>query len=249
MPPERVGVEPSPKRVRVQVAGETIVDTVDAMLLWTGQAVPVYAFEPAALRVDRFEVTGQEQTTVGRIEHLALETPTGRLEGAAWRLADPADVVADAAGAIVLVWDAMDRWFVEDEPAYGHPRDPYHRIDVHESSRHVVVEHAGHTLADSSRPRLLFETGLPPRFYLLKLDVAMDRLEPSSTVTRCAYKGTTEHYHAHLDGGRVEDVAWCYPHPNPEHGKIQDLVCFYQERIDRVTVDGVAEAPVQTPWS
>jgi uncharacterized protein (DUF427 family) len=96
--------------------------------------------------------------------------------------------------------EAMDAWYEEDEPVYVHPRDPHTRVDILASSRHVRVEIAGVTVADSPRPRLLFETGLPTRYYLPRTDVRMDLLEHSETVTRCPYKGQTEHFAARIGG-------------------------------------------------
>lgn len=61
----------------------------------------------------------------------------------------------------------MDRWFDEDDPIYAHPRDPYHRVDVRSSSRHIVVRHRGRVVAESTRPKLLFETGNPTRLSVL----------------------------------------------------------------------------------
>jgi uncharacterized protein (DUF427 family) len=105
------------------------------------------------------------------------------------------------------------------------------------------------TVAESHRPRVLFETGLPLRHYIPKLDVRMELLEPSETVTRCAYKGRASHFNVRLGDRLVRDAAWCYPFPNPELFKIQDLVCFYDERVDAVVVDGEPLAVPQTPWS
>lgn len=134
-----------------------------------------------------------------------------------------------------------------DERGLG--RLPYKRIDVHESSRYVEVEIAGETVAESRRPQILFETGLPPRYYLPRVDVRTDLLEPSGTVTRCAYKGEAEHFHVGLGDDLHEDVAWRYPFPHEGLAKIQDRICFYDERVDRVVVDGDPRARPETSWS
>jgi uncharacterized protein (DUF427 family) len=111
----------------------------------------------------------------------------------------------------------------------------------------VVV--GGEAVADSHRPRLLFETGLPTRYYLPRMDVRMDLLTESETVTQCPYKGRTVHYDLALDDRSVRDVAWSYPFPIPECPKIENLICFYDERVDLVEVDGEAQPRPQTPWS
>jgi uncharacterized protein (DUF427 family) len=133
-------------------------------------------------------------------------------------------------------WGAMDAWFEEDEEVFTHARDPYRRIDALRSSRHVRVELDGVVLADSRRPTVLFETGLRPRYYLPKVDVRTDLLEPTDTVTSCPYKGQARYWSARV-GERVErDVAWSYPTPLPESAPVAGLVCFYDERLD-VLVD------------
>ena len=148
-----------------------------------------------------------------------------------------------------LDWDAMDEWLEEDEPVYTHPRDPYTRVDILASSRHVRVEIGGVTVADSRAPRMLFETGLPPRYYLPLPDVRTDLLRPSTTQTRCPYKGTAAYYSVELeDGRRYDDLVWTYRHPLPESQRVAGLVAFYDERVD-VWVDGVRQEQPSTKFS
>jgi uncharacterized protein (DUF427 family) len=104
--------------------------------------------------------------------------------------------------------------------------------------RRLRVVFENQVLADSVRARLLFETGLPTRYYLPRLDVRLDLLRPSPTVTRCPYKGVAGHYSAEVDGVKFSDVAWSYPAPRPEVAKIENLICFYDERVDQLLVDG-----------
>jgi uncharacterized protein (DUF427 family) len=152
----------------------------------------------------------------------------------------------DLAGYVSVPWDAADRWYEEDEEVFVHPRDPFHRVEVRQSSRHVVVTLDGKPLADSRRPLLLFETGLPTRYYLPPDDVDFDLLEPSPTITRCPYKGTARHWSA--SGGEPGDVCWSYEGPLPEIERIDGLIAFYNERVD-IAVDGSPlERPV-TPFS
>jgi uncharacterized protein (DUF427 family) len=143
----------------------------------------------------------------------------------------------------------VDAWFEEDEEVFVHPRDPYHRVDVLHSSRHIQIVVGGEVVADSSRPRLLFETGLPTRYYLPKLDVRLDLLKLSATVTRCPYKGVASHYSLVLNGVELKDAAWSYPAPIAEIPKIENLICFYNERVDQIIVDGKAETKPVTPWT
>jgi uncharacterized protein (DUF427 family) len=152
------------------------------------------------------------------------------------------DAVSDGAGIdgyCRIAWNAVDSWFEEDEEVFKHPRDPYHRVDVLHSRRHVRVSVGGMVVADSVAPRLLFETGLPVRYYLPKFDVRMDLLTPTSTSTVCPYKGTANYWSLSVNGEILGDVVWSYRDPVPEAAKIAGLVCFYNEKVD-IEVDGVA---------
>ena len=158
---------------------------------------------------------------------------------AAFRADDPA-----LAGYVIVDFDGFDAWYEEDERNVGHPRDPFHRIDIVHSSRHVRVERDGVLLAESTRPALLFEPPLPVRYYLPPEDVRDDLLSPSETRTFCAYKGEA----SYLSLADEADIAWTYPAPLREAAEVTGRVAFFNERVDLV-VDGTPlERPV-TPWS
>ena len=147
----------------------------------------------------------------------------------------------------MLDFDAFD-WWEEDEPIVGHPRDPFHRIDVRQSSRRVRLEHHGIVLADSDRGRWLFEGTFPMvRYYLPTEDVRVE-LRPTELHTTCAYKGHATHYTAVFDDQELVNIAWSYQEPLPDAAEVAGLVCFYQERLD-LFLDGEAVERVQTPWS
>jgi uncharacterized protein (DUF427 family) len=151
------------------------------------------------------------------------------------------------AGYVVLDFDAFG-WREEEEAIVGHPRDPFHRIDVRRSTRHVRIEHEGHVLAESTRPRILFEGTFPlPRYYLPTEDVVID-LEPGTRMTTCAYKGHASHYSALIPGAVLADIAWSYEDPLEDAVGVQGLISFYQERLD-LFVDGHAVERALTPWS
>jgi uncharacterized protein (DUF427 family) len=153
-------------------------------------------------------------------------------------------------GYVRVPWSAAEQWFEEEQEIIVHPHDPYHRIEVLPSTRHVLISVDGTTVADSTRPQILFETGLPPRYYLPPDDVRMDVLEPASIRTGCAYKGYASYWDAVTGEVRVPAAAWTYRDPLPEGEPIRNLVCFFQERAEiQVEVDEApAEAP-STPWS
>ena len=246
--------EPIEKRIRATAGETTLVDTTRALLVWEPKrVVPSYAV-PAADIAGEIVAGGdgaaepaQPPMLAGRPVYdpsvpFAVHTAPGEAVSVAgaqgFRPADP-----ELAGYVVLDFRGFDAWYEEDERNFSHPRDPYHRIDIVHSSRHVRVESDGETLAESSRPYLLFETGLPVRYYLPPEDVRLDRLGASETSTACAYKGQASYWA--LDG---RDVAWYYPQPLREAAEITDRVAFFNEHVD-IAVDGERlERPV-TPWS
>ena len=148
---------------------------------------------------------------------------------------------------MVLDFGAFDAWYEEDELNVGHPRDPFHRIDVLPSSRHVRLELDGQVLAESSRPTLLFETMLPARYYLPREDVRAE-LVPSGTRTFCAYKGQASYWTAAPGGPVLADIAWTYENPLHDAARVRGLIAFFDERID-VTLDSERLARPVTPWS
>ena len=133
----------------------------------------------------------------------------------------------DLAGLVRIPFDAADKWTEEDEVILGHARDPFARIDVRQSTRHVRVEKAGQLLAETDRPVLLFETGLPTRYYIPREDVVAE-VEPSDRHTTCPYKGVASYYTV----GGNKDIAWYYPDPLPGVEPIKDLVAFWSERAE-----------------
>ena len=155
---------------------------------------------------------------------------------------------AEHDGLLAFRWAEMDHWFEEDEEVYTHPRDPYTRVDILASSRRVQVEVDGVTVADSTSPRLLFETGLPTRYYVPKTDVRMDLLRHTDTSTGCPYKGTAEYWSIDINGRAHPDIAWSYKAPFAESQKIAGLIAFYNEKVDLV-VDGLRLDRPQTKFS
>jgi uncharacterized protein (DUF427 family) len=177
---------------------------------------------------------------------LGVRTGKNDAPGAALRYQDsPIEELRDL---IRLDWDAMDAWFEEDEQVFTHPRDPYTRVDILPSSRHVRVEVDGVTVAESTSPRLLFETGLPARYYLPKTHVRLDLLIPTETVSHCPYKGQAEWWSVRLGEHVHDDLAWSYPTPLPESQKIAGLIAFYNEQVD-VFLDGELLERPQTHFS
>lgn len=231
---------PSPKRVRVMLAGQVIADTRRAILLRREKGPPVYYFpigdlQPGALQES--DRTGEQEG--GQAQFYTVRINGSERHHAAWSLKRPAPGLAGLDNHVAFDWNAMDGWFEEEQEVFVHPRDPRKRIDITPSSARVRILLEGETVAESHRPVLLFETGLATRYYLPKLDVRQELLQPSARVTYCPYKGEAHYYSLRLGETLLEDVLWHYRYPTLEAAPIAGLLCFYQERI-AVEVDGRA---------
>ena len=136
----------------------------------------------------------------------------------------------------------MDAFYEEDERILGHAADPYHRIDIRRSSRHLVVRNGNELVADTHAPLVLYESGFAPRWYVPRADVVPEALQPIAGQTFCPYKGLASYY----DIGDARNAAWSYRAPFEEVARIADLVSFYPKKVT-VTIDGekLEEAPGQ----
>jgi uncharacterized protein (DUF427 family) len=234
----RLRIEPGEKRIRAYLGGELVADTSHPLLVWEVPYYPTYYFPASDVRSELLEPEDgfSHSPSRGDAATYAIRAGGKLAVGAALRYEhSPSEELRDR---IRIEWDAMDAWFEEDEEVYTHPRDPHRRIDILASSRHVRVEVDGTAIAESASPRLLFETGLPARFYLPKPHVRMDLLELSDTVTRCPYKGQAQTWSVRVGDRLHEDLAWSYPTPLSESERIAGLIAFYNEKVD-LFVDGV----------
>ncbi|GAA1524676.1 DUF427 domain-containing protein [Actinomadura kijaniata] len=242
----RVRIEPSAKRVRAYLGGHLVADTVRPSLVWESPYYPTYYVPVDDVRAELVkEGAGRRSPSKGGSTLYTVRVDGVEASGAALRYEE--SPVEELRGLVRLEWDAMDAWFEEDEEVFVHPRSPYTRVDVLPSSRHVRVEVDGVVVAESNAPRLLFETGLPTRYYLPKAHVRMDLLEPSGTVTHCPYKGTARYWSVRAGDRLHEDLAWSYPTPLPESRGVDGLVAFYDEKVD-VYVDGVLQERPRTAF-
>ncbi|MCX5001216.1 DUF427 domain-containing protein [Streptomyces sp. NBC_00638] len=249
--PEGLLWEPSERWVRGRKGDVTVVDSRHPVLVWEpGVPVPLYAFPREEVRADLLRPAKNPPTgthTGSRIFYdLALDGEL--LENAAWTFPS-----ADLAGHIAFEWfrrvgRGLDHWYEEEEEIFIHPRDPHKRVDAVPSSRHVRVEIDGTLVADTHRPVLLFETGLPTRFYLPREDVRLELFVPTDHSTGCPYKGAAEYWSWRGETGVPPNIVWSYREPLPAVGAVKNLLAFYNEAVD-ITVDGEdLERPV-TPFS
>lgn len=244
---DAIRVETGPKRVRAYLRGELVADTRAPLLAWEIPYYPTYYIPEADMRAELVPAgAGEPLPGLGAGQLFDVKAGTATAARAAVRYPD--SPAAQLRGAVRLDWPAMTEWLEEDEPVYTHPRDPYRRVDILASSRHVRVELDGTTVAESQQPRILFETGLPPRCYLPLTAIRMDLLVPSDTSSHCPYKGTASYWSVQTGTRLHKDLVWMYRMPLPESQKIAGLACFYNERVE-LTIDGEAQPRPRSPFS
>ncbi|MGI5452605.1 DUF427 domain-containing protein [Streptomyces sp. CA-249302] len=249
--PEGLLWEPSARWVRGRKGDVTVVDSRRPLLVWEpGVPVPLYAFPRADVREDLLRPAKNPPTGTHTGSRIFYDLDLGGelLENAAWTFPS-----ADLAGHIAFEWfrrvgRGLDHWYEEEEEIFIHPRDPHKRVDAIPSSRHVQVAVAGTLVADTRRPVLLFETGLPTRYYIPREDVRLDLLAATEHHTGCPYKGTASYWSWRRADDVPPNLVWSYPDPLPAVGPIKGLLAFYNEAVD-ITVDGERmERPV-TPFT
>ena len=230
-------VEHVPRRIRAVLAGHTVVDTTRAMYVWEWPNYPQYYIPIGDVRAEFLEPEGQVQHSPrGETELHTLRVGDSHRPHAAKVLRQ--STVDGIGDTVRFEWAALDAWFEEDERVFVHPRNPYVRVDALRSTRTVRIELAGAVLGQSSSPVMVFETGLPTRYYLNRFEINFDHLTPTDTVTECPYKGTTSGYWSINVGDEVHpDLAWSYDFPTRQLLPIAGLIAFYNERVD-IIVDG-----------
>jgi uncharacterized protein (DUF427 family) len=249
-PDYRITFERSPRRVRVKFNGETIADSSAAHLLFETRHLPIYYFPRGDVRMDLLRATEHHTYCPykGTASYWSIAAGNRLSENAVWGYPEPFDEVAAIKDYVAFYWDRVDHWFEEDDEIFVHARDPYKRVDVVNSSRPLQVIVGGETIADTRRARFLFETHLPTRYYIPPEDVRTDLL-PSEKVTSCPYKGTARYYSVKIGDQMFPDIVWCYPDPIPECPKIKGYLCFFNEHVDDILLDGVSVPRPVTPWS
>lgn len=240
----------SPKRIRAFLGGQLVADSNAVLLVWEVPYYPTYYFPEGDVRAELVSTgpraPGGPSPDGSQAELFDVRTSSATATGAARRF--PSSVHEELRRAVRLEWHAMDEWLEEDEPVYTHPRDPYRRVDILASSRHVRVEIDGFVIADSPQPRILFETGLPPRYYLPLTDYKMEYLRHSPSRSHCPYKGTASYFHVEVNGQLHKDLLWTYRTPLAESHKVAGLVAPYNEKVD-LSLDGEVVARPRTVFS
>lgn len=242
----RIKIERGQKRIRGYLEGELVFDTREPRLVWEVPYFPTY-YIPEGDVTAGLVPSGEIKRSPSRGDGDLLDVKVSRAVAERAALRYSGSPIEDLLGLVRFEWSALDEWLEEDEPIYTHPRDPYTRVDILQSSRHVEIVVDGVKVAESDKPTILFETGLPPRYYLPLSDVRTESLIPSEKETHCPYKGTANYYNLEVDGNTHEDFVWIYRSPLPESQKIAGLVAFLNEKVD-LYVDGELQERPQTKF-
>jgi uncharacterized protein (DUF427 family) len=236
-------VEPVPRRVRAFLAGEPVFDTTRALYVWEWSFYPQYYIPVDDVRGELLIPEGRTKATRRGTVHLHTVRVADTTRPSAAQVLQESPIEG-LSGTVHLDWDSMDAWFEEDERVFVHPRSPYVRVDVLRSRRPVRVELEGVVLAESPAPVMLFETGLPTRYYFDQTAVNFDHLIPTDTVTECPYKGTTSQYWSVRIGETVHpDLVWSYDFPTRQVLPIAAMVSFYNEKVDLYIDEQKLERP------
>ena len=219
-----------PRRVRAAFGGQTVVDTTRAVLLHETGLPPQVYVPIDDIRADLIEPTDHHTYCPfkGTASYWTVTVKDQHADNAIWSYPDPNQEASWLQGYAGFYWNAMDEWYDEDERIEGHLRDPYHRVDVRRSSRHVRVKLRDDdtVIADTTHPLLLSETGLPNRFYIMAADVRQDLLEPSDTHTHCPYKGTASYWSVDAGDRKLTDAVWSYPRAEGDAAAVSGYFCF-----------------------
>ena len=231
------GIAPVPRRLRGQLGNNWLFDTERALYVWEFPPYPQYYIPlddiDSSLLVD--EETSEE-TAFGTAAHRGLRSGAITRPGAARILLD--DAPDQLRQTVRFDWAALDAWFEEDEQVFVHPRNPYSRVDAVRSNRSIRVELNGVVLAEAPCSVMVFETGLPPRYYLDRTAIRLEHHDESDSVSSCPYKGQTSQYWSVRVGAEVHhDLAWSYDFPTRQLLPIAGLVAYYNEKVD-IWLDG-----------
>ncbi|SFD47111.1 DUF427 domain-containing protein [Streptomyces aidingensis] len=232
-PAHRLFFQRFPRRVRAVLGGETVADTREGRLLHETGLLPQLYIPAGDVRPGLLEAAAHTTHCPfkGQAVYWHIRAGNRRVENGVWAYPEPIEGAGWLRGHLALYWHAADAWFDEDEQVHGHLRDPYHRVDVRRTSGRLRVLVEGVPVAETDRPMLLTETGLPNRYYVPAGDVRQSLLAASPKRTVCPYKGTASYWSFTADGRQVADVAWSYPRPLEEATRVGGHLCFAHRSV------------------
>ena len=234
--PQRVlYVEPLRRHMRVLFGGAWVADSEHVLLLFEPGRYPVAYFPESDVSPKALERS--EHTTrhpdLGLTSWYIVKAGERKAARAAWQHVELPSYASELRGRIAFAWRAMDAFYEEDERILGHAADSYHRIDIRQASRRLVVPYQERIVADTKRPLVLYESGFAPRWYVLRADIDESALTFVEHQTFCPYKGLCSYY----DIGDARLAAWSYREAYPEVGRISGLMSFEPDIVS-VQLDG-----------
>ena len=248
--PQSRELGPSPRWVRAYFNGQLIADSKAMMLLRESNRLPLYYFPKNDVQKDCLRPSDHTVHSDHKGDGVFWNVQVGDkiANNAAFTFRNPPGNGPNLEDYVAFEWNKMEAWFEEDEEVFVYARDPHKRVDVLQSSRHIEVMIGGIEIAATKHPWLLFETGLPTRYYMSKHDTHLEFLEPSDTVTRCPYKGEAQHYSVRIGDTLHKDVVWTYRYPAPDSAKVQGLLGILNEKLD-IYEEGKLLPRPKSPWS
>jgi uncharacterized protein (DUF427 family) len=235
LPKRLLYAEPLRRRMRVRFGGRWIADSKDVLLLFEPGRYPVAYFPEAHISpeaLQRTEYTTQHQD-LGLTSWYMVRAGERSAPRGAWQHIELPTYASDLQARVAFAWPAMEAFYEEDERILGHAADSYHRIDIRQTSRSLVVRQHDRIVADTKRPVVLYESGFAPRWYVMRADVDESALTHIERQTFCPYKGLCSYY----DIGDAHQAAWSYCEAFPEVRRISDLVSFEPDIVS-VQLDG-----------
>jgi len=236
MPQRLLYVEPLRRRMRVRFGGTWVADSEHVLLLFAPGRYPVAYFPQSDISPEILERS--EHTTwhpdLGLTSWFSIKAGGQHVARAAWQHIELPSHAGELRERVAFAWRAMDAFYEEDERILGHATDSYHRIDIRQSSRNLVVRHQYRVVADTKRPVVLFESGFAPRWYVLRADIDESTLTFVEHQTFCPYKGLCSYY----DIGDARLAACSYREAYSEVGRISGLVSFEPDIVS-AQLDGV----------
>jgi uncharacterized protein (DUF427 family) len=237
LPPRLLYAEPLRRRMRVRFGGAWIADSEAALLLFEPGRYPVAYFPQSDVAPGALEPMDHltRHPDLGPTSWYTVRAGEKSVARGAWQHTALPDHAGELRSRVAFAWPRMDAFYEEDERILGHAADTYHRIDIRQSTRWLVVREGERIVADTRRPQVLYESGFAPRWYVPPADVDQSALTPVEQYrTFCPYKGICSYYNireAHL-------AAWCYPQAYAEVGRIGGWVSF-EPGVVEVQIDGV----------
>jgi uncharacterized protein (DUF427 family) len=241
---------PTPKKIRAMFNGEVIADSTNVLILSETRFVPIYYFPKVDIRMDLLQNSdhGTTCSKKGEASYWNIALNDKEIEKAAWCYETPIAGAEKIAGYIAFYFKIMDHWYEDDEEIFVHPKDPFVRIGVRKRKQSVRVVIGGETVAQTTQARALYETGSVTRYYNPKEDIRMDFLESTDLHTSCPYKGTCDYWSVKINDVEFENVVWSYPIPHAEASCIENLLCFYNEKVDEVFVEDKPASTSKILW-